>query len=529
MSFDISLCKHGNPAVACLLCQYPMPDARLQDNGFIVPAAIMAEVENELLNEAELKLKGAISIPAKYWPGTSYTAPVGESAPDLDPAQLETIPVGIQEHAVDFKGSSPINGEAMQVAIAVQKQSAHSVAIHAQKKRVSRRLLLAERSKKLTVVCPITGIVSLIEYPAIPYKTLVYSHPLSDLANCRGIAQQGLDYLRRLDTQTLAGILIVLADDYELFTFQPFDSGAQKNAIIRTAGKDHIIEAIIMIEDLIHSGNAKYLPKLSIRFDRITEEHGLLYRMQNYLKELADAIAKPDKEAYDPNAIKKVGRPVYIKDIEKKERKISFLARQEIARAKKQYAEDRKAGKAAISDLCKTAAVTEKLRALLLQLMAENALLSIPSIWVEKICERLEQYNNAPAKTLLEILKRDRKALLLDVSELEEAIEKEQEDDPAPGNEEAIEESETVDDLSADQMETNGSSAGNHMDLDTSALRLDAAPELVPPEGLSTIEKILWKKKMQAAKARNIVQNDLPSSASYSPSVTKENLGKDQK
>lgn len=514
----------------------------LPDNGFVLPAEIADEhipfsSFNSSIASQEIGItKHEISVPAKYWPGVAYTSSVGE-APELTEEQLESVKTGVQDHAIAPSKEAIEATEAYQIAIKVQKQSAHKVAFEAQKKRVSRRLLLVERAKKLTVVCPTTGIVSLIEIPAIPAKALVYSHPLAELDNCRGIAQQGFDYLNRLDTQVLAGVLIVLADCYELFRFQPFDTGAQKNALLRTASKQHLIEAIILIENLIHSNNAKYLPKLSLILDSNVEDFGLHIRMQNYLKLLAEAIAEPDKEAYDPNFIKKVGKPVYIRDEEKKERKISFLARQEISRAKKQYAEDRKAGKAAIAELCKVAKVTDKLRALLLQLMAEDALLSIPSIWVDKICERLTQYNLPVADKLLEILKRDRKALLLDVSELEETIqakqaEEEEQDDPKPGQEEAVEDFSNGVDLSKTEM-ADEVPLEDHTGIDSESMgsdlpiQVEAEEELMPPPGLNKIQEILWRKKIKEAKGRTFTQTAIPSVATYTPSATKETLGKE--
>lgn len=494
-----------------------------------------------------------ISIPAKYWPGVSYTSATDEGA-SLAPDQLESVPVGIQEHAVDktvaivgaqenipteikearkalkealrkYQGKEPVATDAELLFDKLNQRPAHKIAHDAQKKRVSRRLLLAERSKKLTIVCPVTGIVSLIELPAIPYKTLVYSHPLSDLDNCRGIAQQGIDYLRRLDTQTLAGILIVLADSYELFKFQPFDSGAQKNAILRTGGKDSLIDAILTIENLVHSANCYYLPKLSLVLDSNMDQFGLVARLPTYLKELAEAIAKPDKEAYDPT-IKKVGKPLYIRDVEKAERKVSFLARQEISKAKKQLAEDRKAGKLAIVELAKLEKVTDKLKVILGSLMADDAMLTVPSEMIGLICMKLETYTSNPAKTLLEILRRDRKALLLDVAELEETLkaqveddEPEEQDDPAPGNEPAIED-ETAE--TSEPLEDHTGIDSEYMGNDLEPIAEAAEPELVPPQGMSKLEQILWKKKMLAAQAkpRNIVQTQLPSTVNYVPAAT---------
>ena len=181
-----------------------------------------------------------VNAPAKYWPGVAYTSEQGNGA-SLAADDLANIPVGVTDTS---KGQQQaIVGTHTLEAIATAKKTqkrgqAQHLAYDAQAKRVSRRLLLAERAKLLTVSCPITGIVSLLQIPSIPACSLIWDSPLSDLANCRGMAQQGIDYLKQLDTQVLSGLLIVLSDAYSLFKFQPYDSGVQKNAILRTAGKE---------------------------------------------------------------------------------------------------------------------------------------------------------------------------------------------------------------------------------------------------------------------------------------------------
>lgn len=572
------------------------PICDLAPNSFILSAETV-----EAYLECRIESKAEPSKPNAFILGLAYTASWG-AGPDLSPSQLENIPVGIQEHAIapgsviiraESHPASPFpsdsfqcfnnsvaenvgkgatmhsiakavneqveESEAVQTAKKIHKQSAKAIAFDAQKARVSRRLLLAMRSKQLTVVCPTTGIVSLLDVPAIPYpannpqlaKALVWSSPFADLANCRGIAQQGISYLRKLDTQVLAGVLIVLADAYSLFIFQPFDSGAQKNAILRTAGKDYLIDAIIMIENQIHSGNCRFLPTLSLRFDSNLEQFGLEVRMQAYLKQLADAIAKPDKEAWDEKKILPMYpiRPTYTKDIKSGQQKVSFLARQEQARAKKEFAEDKKAGKIAISQLCKQATVTDKLKSLLNSLMSDEGMLLIPSIFIDKVIEKLEfsYLDNANAKQLVAILKKDRRALKLDLSELEASIEEaleSEEDEPAPGQEAAIEEDEAEGPaLALSSTDSNESSNIEELEDFIQANPSEASEatmcfierkaeeqgtgELVAPEGLTAWEKILWKKKMLAAGAKKTaIQNtSIPSTAVYVPGEKKAKLG----
>lgn len=430
---------------------------------------------------------------------------------------------GITKHGLQLPVSS--NEEINPLENVAKKYGkAKKVAWDAQAARVSRRLLLAIRSQKLTVSCPNTGIVSLLEIPAIPGFSAVYSHPLSSLENARGLAQQGIDYLRKLDTQVLAGILIVLADSYELFRFQESDSGAQKNAILRSAGKDMLIDAILIVEHQIHNRNIQFLPKLSLVCDVYGEFGKFDVRLHQYLELLTEAIRKPDLERYDENAApKKIGRPVYIRDVEKKEKQVSYLARQEIASVKKQLASDAKAAKTLTANLVSLGFAKEKMKAFIAQLMADNgmALIEVDQSLVDMLInQKLMHMDHSDAIELIKILKKDRSILKKEVSEF---------DDPTPGNESAISEEQTVNPIELTVVDEDSwatEEVANALDAIT-----EANTEPQPPEGLSTIEKILWKKKLKATQPKSIkpqlVQQDIPSVAVYVPTDFKKKLGGD--
>lgn len=397
--------------------------------------------------------------------------------------------------------------------IANKYGKAKQVAWDAQKRRVSRRLLLAIRAQKLTVCCPISGIVSLLEVPAIPDFAAEYEHPLSSLENARALAQRGIDYLRKLDSQTLAGILIVLAANYDLFRFQESDSGAQKNAILRTAGKDTLIDAIIIIEDQIHSRNVRYLPRLSLTFDTVTNtaDNGIDIRLHNYLTLLTEALRKPDTSVYDENAApKKIGKPLYIRDVQKQERHISYLARQEIASAKRELANDAKAAKTLASNLVANGYSKPGMKPFITQLMADNGMglveadVSLIDMLVnQKLVPIVQEHDSEDAKKLIAILRKDRSILKKETSE-EEFL-----DDPTPGNESAIVPTEI------EQQEEQEELVEEEQELHKEAL------DPQPPEGLSFVEKILWKKKLEAAKKSNghvHVAPEVPSIHKYIPS-----------
>lgn len=481
---------------------------------------------NHTNNKEEIKDYEAYksNVPSAFITGLSYTANWNNGA--TTPGKTHIIgsaqDTNIQE---DTNASFVEISEAYNIAEKHLSKSARECAFAQQKHNVSRRLLLAERSKKLTVTCPVTGIVSLLEIPQIPFpasnkelqKALIWSSPFASNDNCRGIAQQGISYLRRLDTQVLAGVLIVLSSQYELFHFQPFDSGAQRNAILRTAGKDYIIDAIIMIESLIHSANYKFLPKLSLIFDSELEEKGLAGRMKSYLNILAAALAKPDKEAYDDKKIMSLYpiRPVYIKDAETGKKKISFLAKQEQARAKREFAKDKKAGKIAISQLCKQASVPDKFKNLLLNLMTDDSIMATEKVMLSMVAYKLEEKysTNADAKQLIAILLKDRKILTMELEEIEEFVEQFAEDEAEEGKIEEFLEEFIEKDTKSSVCEIN--------------TQKEDEKEFKAPEGLTSWEKLLWRKK-HANTSKKVVAvqtTNIPSVTTYTPSPKKIKLG----
>ena len=408
-------------------------------------------------------------------------------------------------------------------ALAIKYEKARKESRNAQKYRVSRRLLLSIRAEKLTVCCPVTGIVSLLEVPAIPGFAAIYEHPLSSLANCRGLAQRGINYLRKLDTQVLAGILIVLADNYSLFRYQFTDSGAQKNAVLRMTGRDQIIDAILIIEDQIHSGNARFLPRLSLVHDTVlTDNVTLEVRMHNYLGELTAAIRKPDTERYDDNAKpRKIGRPVYIRDVEKNEKHLSYLARQEIAAAKKELAVDAKEAKILASNIVAMHLLGVGLKAFMSQLMSDNGMGLVeadPALVDMLIAQKLDpiQQQSEDAVKLIKILRKDRTILRMETSE-DNFL-----DDPTPGNESAIEETfETTIEAQAQQQAEEYFAGYENENMHGSIGQPEEEQEPTPPAGLSTIEKILWLKRWRAAfkgeHKVNYQQSEIPSAHTYIP------------
>jgi hypothetical protein len=406
--------------------------------------------------------------------------------------------------------------------------------------RVSRRLLLTERASHLTCVCEKTGIVSLLQVPAIPGYALSYTHPLSINVNARGLAQKGREYLQKLDTQTLAGILITLADHYSLFQYKESESGAQKNALLRTAGKENLLNGIITIERFVHSSNQKFLPRLSLVFDTLFDYTNVESRLLNYLKTLVDAIIKPDTSELDLS-VKKIGKPVYIKDVEKEQRRVSLLARSELAMAKKEYAQDKKTAKILLNTLCTEEKISVKMKAFLLSLFSDDAIIVMDESSRSAIAGHEKVKNNEHLAPIAAIILKDRSKLTMDIAEMEELIEtrkqeeiKEEifsdvkygsdtEDDTDSGTENSIEEAPSIpvssEEIAAFSQEYNAQmeAAGFPQNAEIPAM----------PENLSPMEKILWRKKhLPKAKGMHMLPQ-IDSVHKYIPTDTKIKMGKD--
>jgi hypothetical protein len=295
--------------------------------------------------------------------------------------------------------------------------SAKHIAINAQKQRVSRRLQLAKHNEKITVNCEISGITCLMDIPAIPGYSLIWTSPISSVANCRGMVSLGLSYLRKLDTQILAGMLVVIADDYSLFTYQPSDSGAQKNAIIRTAGKDAIINALLLIEDFVHSNNVMYLPRLSLIMDTVVEQSGIEARMTEWMKTVAAYILKAEwadstddtspEDTFYSTAPKRTIEPSYIKEQKKAKSKEDWAKQNKKWAEQREYKADIKAAKDILKTLSSTETISTKLLGLLKSIFTEDSLLTMDSAMRYLVASKMEGFESLASTKLVAILKKD--------------------------------------------------------------------------------------------------------------------------
>lgn len=286
---------------------------------------------------------------------------------------IDSIPKQ-EEKNIDDKRAAYIQNK-------IKQKKGASLPAGAPKEKFSRRVILTRDSERMAVVCEATGAVMALDVPSIPGHVFTIHSPLAVYNNCRGIAQQGAGYLNKLQTQTLAAVLITLADNYSLLHFQPSDSGAQKNAILRTASKELIIDSILMIEDLVNSMNQHRLPRLSLILDTDVQQNGIHARMQEWQKACIDAIYKPDLRTYD--------------EIVKPQKSITpyttARANKEKIALRKEFRQWKKDAKPMIAGLYAKQKISIKLKAILDTLTIEDNMLSADVAVVDLLCLKLRQ------------------------------------------------------------------------------------------------------------------------------------------
>ena len=325
-------------------------------------------------------------------------------------------------------------GTAFLSAIAATKATKQKASNQQIKQKVSRRILPARITENITVVCDATGCVSLIDIPLIPTHTLIWTSPLASLPNCRGLVQQGFTYLERLDTQVLAALLITIADSYSLLRYSPTDTGAQKNAILRTAGKLVLINALLLIEEYVHSHNRIYLPALSLLFDTKIEQNGIETRMTEWMKEVASVLLRltpadnteeSQEDSFYSTAPKKTITPDFIRDKKASKARAAKAAKAtDWAETNKKWAEQRvykediKNAKVHLKNLIMVEQVSPKLQGLLKSVFTEDSLLSMDSSMRSLLSLKMSSFSSESAKALIVIIDKDYPLLRSEYSSL---------------------------------------------------------------------------------------------------------------
>lgn len=360
----------------------------------------------------------------------------------------------------------------------------------ATKQKFSKRINITADANTMAAVCDITGAVVAITFPRIPHKVFSYTSPLSIVSNCRGLAQEGKEYLRKLDTQTLAAIFITLSEDYDLLRSQPSDTGAQKNAILRTIAKDILIDGILMVEDFVHSSNAQFIPKLSIIFSEEVMQNGVQNRFQQWLLVCMEAIRKPDLRTYEEATKQRKPRNTQTVTYAKKQT-LQFM---------KDYRNWQRDAKTLIHSMKTKQQISIKLHDYLIAVVSGTNLQNANVAMVDLLCNKLHQLNLHDATVLANKLNRYK----IEFDDMAESASKEALEDFSSFESSVIfkarkaEESKPVDSENAHQF----------------------------PAGMSFIEKLKAKKRMEAER-NALTQQSISTTSTASTDSAESNEGND--
>lgn len=286
--------------------------------------------------------------------------------------------------------------------------------------KVSKRLYVSKNHSEVTVVCEKTGIVSIMLIPGVQGRVLETVSVFASLSNARGLVQEGYGYLQCLDTQIVAGLFLTLAEEYELVKYIPSATGAENNAILRTCGKEKLIEGCLLIERYIHSSNHTFLPKLSLIYEGELKETGCEGRFTQWMKLVNEALIEPDLVEYDENAL--LNKPMKgIKELKaeysknrKEEKRVSSL-KDKNYKERAQFRKDMKEARGLIKGLANGES-TKKLVGFLNSLFNEDTYLGIDTLLLGQVITKLEPMESTSAKRIVEILKVDRSVLRKEVS-----------------------------------------------------------------------------------------------------------------
>jgi len=366
-------------------------------------------------------------------------------------------------------------------------------------KKVSRNLLLAMRNEQMTVVCEETGIVAVLNIPVIKDKVLTWESPLASLPNARGIVQEGYDYLNSLDTQIISGLFITLAREYDLIRTMVDQSGAVTNAILRTASKEKLIQACLLVESYIHSLNHVYQPKLSLVYDAELKDNGCEPRLTEWMRLVNEAIERPDLSEYDENAL--LDKPMRsIADLKKEhsarvkeEKRVSSLKDKNF-KERAAFRKDIKEAKTLISNMKDS--ISQKMVSFMKQLFTEESFLTVDKALLGQLSVKLETVEHASAKRLIEIIAIDRTNLRKEtmIDDLDDplmaAVDK-IEKDIAAERAEGSQEQEYVDAMDyADSIEEQ---EGEAEEQEHSTQQQYTIADM--PVGLTFAERVRWKNK----------------------------------
>lgn len=257
----------------------------------------------------------------------------------------------------------------------------------------SKRIMLGKRTDIIPAVCSATGAAFGLLAPSVLNKTVEWDSPFASYDVCRGIVQEGPELLNKQDASILSALFITMASHYGLLRAWPSATGAEKNALLRTAERAQIIDALLFIETCVNNNNAQWLPALSLIPDTQEQTIGLAPRFAGWLKAVSVSFFTPDVRSYEEATA--VRRTISVK----KAPKTTNVNATQVA-AKKAFKEWKKQAKGDIGTLFTSKFISLKLKNYLLSLLSEEALEAADGAFIGLLCAKLNDIPSVLAEQL---------------------------------------------------------------------------------------------------------------------------------
>ena len=256
---------------------------------------------------------------------------------------------------------------------------------------ISKKLSVGKSTEVMPCICDFTGIVLELVIPQIAGTAFSYENPLAKFKNAKGIVQQGENYLKKLDSQILAGLWITVYRNYGLLAESSIKNTNSSilNALLRTAGKDILINSLLF-STYINSSNASRLPAIALDYETHKHSSSLAPTLQEYTKLLSSIL-------YPPAAKAATAADIELSEIQAfqqaKKAQAKRIGRSDVEKAfEEDFAENKRVAKRLIAELADSMAVPSKLIAFLRTITTGRHLVVMDSGLRSNIVAKLKGY-----------------------------------------------------------------------------------------------------------------------------------------
>lgn len=264
---------------------------------------------------------------------------------------------------------------------------------------------MVQRVNYFQAVCSYTGIVMEVAIPQVNGLVLEYVNPLSYWDNVRGIIEQGEKYLERLEVQILAGLWITAYRHFELIDkISAKNNSSLLNAMIRTAGKNVLIDSLLMAGHLTER-YARRCARFDVSYEAHKESPNMSAAIQEYTRAIRDSVYPPEalvlsKEEREIEAKYNGFVAIETRSSKKANHKIITVAEQ----SEERFKVCRREGKELLKAMAEEMIIPTAFISILKTVFTDRNLTSMASSLRDKMITKLESYQNANCQKMAKVL-----------------------------------------------------------------------------------------------------------------------------